>query len=286
MREFDSRIDGNDVQFSLDAVPNSMQADMIATQAEVMENIQRFHHGLNTQGGLSEDPVARNERTWNQHPRMTVKVSQLERYSKDNTPRSAQVAVTFLTRRTKVALDDVYTIPSSDPSLVWKVNDHYLDHMACIPAKQGLAVCLRSGGDYLGFRVYLDFLSSYRAISFKHTFTDFNPSGRCCFLGRYNTDQLWAVFVCDAFFEDNDNESSEHAYNRHNGDGSALPLSAYDITEGDTRLSPIRVQIWQLFWCHLLTAISWRGVSLVPKYRWGTSVDVRSWQIKDICNLL
>ncbi|KAH9828613.1 uncharacterized protein C8Q71DRAFT_912237 [Rhodofomes roseus] len=285
--EFASRLEGRDGQFSLDAVPDSMQADTIATQAEVMEMIRRVHHGVHPRGSAgatSEDAVARDERDWNDHRRVSVKVSDLERYSKDGSAHSAKMASVYLRNRSTVVLDETYRIPATDPSLEWRVKNNYLDHMACIPAKQGLAVCRRPVGT-LGYRLTVDLLSPHRALKFTHTHIDFDPSGRCAFFGTYQTDLLWCAFVPNAFFDDNDNESSDLAYDRPNGDGSALPLSAYGIKAGDTRLSPTRFKIWQLFWCHVLSTMQWRGVSVMPHIWWGLSDDLRKWSIRDMCNI-
>ncbi|KAH9918287.1 uncharacterized protein B0H18DRAFT_957952 [Fomitopsis serialis] len=242
--ELSSTLEGNTGPFSLDALPDSIAAeDGSASQDDVRQD------------GRHVPSASWEENKWRECPRQTVKVSTLRKFQEHNTPRNRQFATNLLKKRTVVKVDDEYIIPNSDPSLYWHIDHHFLDFLSCVPGSKG-------------WRVKLELRQGYKILRMtKHGKLGCDPSGRCVMFGKYGIEELWGVFVPVSFFDDEVGESDSEA---------PLPLSAYGIKKGNTRLSPEHFKVWQLFVCRLLESIGWSGLTILRNYPFGKSQDLRA----------
>ena len=277
--ELSSTLQGSIGPFSLDVLPDSMAAeDGSANQEDVRAGI-RLREALSQQMDGTFRHADWDENKWRERMRQTVKVSTLRKFQENNSQRSKAFATSLLTKRTVVKVDDEYIIPNSDPSLYWHIDHHFLDFMSCVPVGQGMAVCLPPQPLHHNYSVILELRQGYKVLRMmKHGKLGCEPWGRCVMFGNYSNEELWGVFVPLSFFENHDGEGESEA---------PLPLSAYGIKKGDTRLSAERFKVWQLFVCRLLERIGWRGLAINRTYPFGKTQDLRAgWDIHDICNVL
>lgn len=246
-----------------------MTTDDHLDQAQVYESIFA-HHARTT------DPDE-DERRWDATPRLMLKLSTLKAAAtKGSAPRTNDI-IKCLRKRVNVTVDDDMMIPANDPSLSWKAAGHFIDFLMCVPTGPGLAVCLPTVESDHNYTIDLDIRQGYRHFKPKHGKVGFDTDGRMVFMGRSRNDELWCAFAPNTFLDERPSDTLLHPPNPQ-------PSRTFGITPGDSRLTPSRLKIWQLWICHLLEAIQFRGIHLLPNARYGTSPDLKLWKIEDVCD--
>lgn len=262
-------IDGLREPFALDHLPDGMMTDDHIDQAQVYESIFA-HHARTTDA--EED-----ERRWDATPRIPLRLSVLKAAATKRSNHRTQDILMCLKKRTHIVVDDDMMIPPTHQSLKWKASGHFVDFLMCVPAKPGLAVCLPTIEADHNYTLDLDIQQGYRHFKPKHGKIGFNTDGRVVYMGRSRNDELWCAFAPNSFLEEHPGDEEDESTMQ------STPL--FGITKGDSRLTPSRLKVWQLFMCHMLEAIQYRGINILPHCRYGTSNDFRKWKIQDVCDV-
>ena len=238
-----------DRPFDLTDVPYGMQSDDGVDQANVLRALAQAWDG---------GPLA--GRQWEDEQIHDVRLSRLRRLynSKDS-----DKAIALLSRRTRLQVDQEYTIPSLDPSLTWSAKNHFLDFKFTVSRDIGLAAFIPNTAEDHNFSLPLDLTRSYRLLTAKYGKLGFDPSGACLFLGMYKEEEAWFVMrprVLDPSYRDRLGKNI------------------------NTRLSNNHCRMIILFLSLMLSKIE--GLYVTVAYPYGRHDSFSKWKIKDCTNVM
>lgn len=255
---------GAEGHFRLDDLPPGLATDEAMDQAEVERYIFEVH------GARSSKTT---DQVWNRLPRTTVPLSRLKKLATSQRLSRKEEAVGLMKRRTAVSVDDDMMVEPDDPHLSWHGDTHYLDYVLCVPRTQGLPAVLPPVVSMHNYP--LEFMLNQPNKEFKGDgLVGFETSGRVAFFGKYGLEQLWVGFAPNEFFAEVYDEKL------------APPSSKYNVKKGDSRLTPSRFKIFNLFVVHWLARIRYSNIALAEHLRYGTHVELHQWSIDQICNIL
>lgn len=268
-------MDGFREPFALDHLPDGMMTDDHIDQSQVYESIFSHH----TRGTEDTDE---DERKWDATPRIPIRLSTLKAAATKRSSSRTYDIIRCLRKRANIIVDNDMTIPPTHQSLKWQATGHFMDFLMCVPSRPGLAVCLPTIEADHNYTMDLDIQQGYRSFKPKHGKIGFNTDGRFVYMGHSRNDELWCAFAPNTFLEERPGDDVDS----DSSPSSSESTPTFGIVKGDSRLTPSRLKIWQLFICHLLEAIQFRGIAILPNARYGTSPDLRKWKIQDVCDIL